>query len=76
MKNYWGVSLWELALSATWFDPLVVACGALEEPASLDARVSRRRRTVCQSVLHSLLVVQGRIEVMSSILCGAVLSSS
>ena len=56
-KNCRGVSLRELVLSATRFDPLVAARCALGEPASSDARASRRHLTVRRSVSRSLLVV-------------------
>jgi hypothetical protein len=36
------LSLWELALSAMMFDPLVAVRGALGEPASSDAHASEQ----------------------------------
>jgi hypothetical protein len=75
-KNYRGVSLRELVLSAIWFDPLAAARGALGKPTSSDARASGGWLTVRQSLSRSLLVVQGWILVPGSILRGAVPSSS
>jgi hypothetical protein len=59
-KSHHDMSLWELALSATRFDLLVKARGALEEPASLDARASERWLIVCGGVSCGLSVIQGR----------------
>jgi hypothetical protein len=74
-KNYQGVSLWELGLSVTQFDPLITARGALGEPTSSNARTSGRWLIVHRSVSHSLLIVQGRILVSSLILRDAVPSN-
>ena len=75
MKNYQGVSLRELALSATLFDPLVAARGTLGEPTSSDAHASEGWLIVHQSVPRSLLIVQGQTLVPSLILRAAVSSS-
>jgi hypothetical protein len=40
-RDHHDMSLWKLALSATRFNPLVMARGALGEPASSDASASK-----------------------------------
>ena len=54
MESRCDLSLQELALSATLFDPLIAARGAFGEPASSDARVSERWLIVCGGVLCGL----------------------
>ena len=75
MKNYHDLSLWELASSATQFCPLIVACGALEEPASSDARASKRQLAVRRGVSCSLPVMQDWTLVLGLTLRGVVLAT-
>ena len=75
MKNYHDLSLWELALSATWFDPLVAAHGVLEEPVPSDACASKRQLIVHRGVSCSLPVMQDQTLVLGLTLRGVVLAT-
>jgi len=54
MESCRDLSLRELALSATQFDPLIAAGGALREPASSDARASKGQLIVRREVSPGL----------------------
>ena len=72
----WGVlSLWRLALIATWFDPLIMALGALKELASSEASASVQRVMARREASCGLPAVQDRILTLSLTVRGVVPAS-
>ena len=69
------MSLWRLAIVAARFDPIVLACGALRELTSSEARATVQRMMAHRDTLRGLPTLQDRILTLGLTLHGVVPAS-